>query len=263
MDQLPDRAKLRIDHCDVHGAFEARNFAGRHWTRCPSCIELAAAERAEAERVAAAQAAEHRRQRTLDAARIPERFRGCSFAGFVATTDNQRSAVTIARDYVERFDEVSARGAGLVFAGKPGTGKTHLATAILQGVPSPNVQYWPWSRLRQAVRDTWRRDGDRSELQLCTTLERLDLLVIDELGAKSETDNEQAILFDLIDARYSERRPTILLTNQDRAGFISFVGERTFDRLRETCRWVAFDWDSYRPTARKAAASALPGSGEQ
>ena len=118
------------------------------------------------------------------------------------------------------------------------------------------VRYTTALDLVRAVRDTWRRDSDRSELQLLNYLERLDLLVIDEIGMQYGTDGEQTILFDVLDRRYREVRPTILLTNQDKAGFKQFVGERTFDRLAETCRWVAFDWESYRPTARKAAQEA-------
>jgi DNA replication protein DnaC len=69
------------------------------------------------------------------------------------------------------------------------------------------------------------------------------------------SDSEQTILFEILDRRYAEMRPTVLLTNQDRAGLKSFVGDRVFDRLSETSRWVAFDWKSYRPTARREAAS--------
>jgi DNA replication protein DnaC len=45
--------------------------------------------------------------------------------------------------------------------------------------------------------------------------------------------------------------PTILLTNQAKLGFKEFIGERSYDRLTETSRWVSFDWASYRPQARK------------
>ena len=68
------------------------------------------------------------------------------------------------------------------------------------------------------------------------------------------TDGEQTIVFDVLDRRYREVRPTLILTNQDKAGLKAFVGERTFDRLVETCRWVPFDWPSYRPQARREAA---------
>jgi DNA replication protein DnaC len=46
-------------------------------------------------------------------------------------------------------------------------------------------------------------------------------------------------------------RPTILLTNLDTKGMKAFLGDRSYDRLREGGIWVAFDWESQR--GRKAA----------
>ena len=87
---------------------------------------------------------------------------------------------------------------------KPGNGKTHLAAAILQAVLTPEVRYTTALDLVRAVRDTWRRDSDRSELQLLSYLERLDLLVIDEIGMQYGTDGEQTILFDVLDRRLAD-----------------------------------------------------------
>ena len=47
-------------------------------------------------------------------------------------------------------------------------------------------------------------------------------------------------------------KPTIILTNQDVKGLQEYIEERTFDRLREVSRLVTFDWESYRPVARKS-----------
>ena len=80
------------------------------------------------------------------------------------------------------------------------------------------------------------------------------LLVIDEIGVQYGTDSEQTILFDVLDKRYRDMRPTILLTNQNTIGLKAFIGERAFDRLTETARWVAFDWPSHRRTAGREAA---------
>ena len=38
---------------------------------------------------------------------------------------------------------------------------------------------------------------------------------------------------------------------KDAGGIKAYLGERTFDRVRETSRLVSFDWESYRPQARK------------
>lgn len=258
MDRLPDSLRRetteRQASCPEHGAYLSRNIFGRIWSRCPTCE----AERASEERAAAQaqerQAAEERHQRMLASATIPARFIGRTFDNFVADTDEKRHALTLTRDFAENFAENSRRGLGLILAGKPGTGKSHLAGAVLQAVLSPHVRYVTCMDLIRMVRETWRRDSDKSEQQVLRYLTELDLLVIDEIGAQYGTDSEQNIVFDVLDGRYREVKPTILLTNQNTAGFKQFVGERTFDRLAETCRWVPFPWPSYRPTARKASA---------
>ena len=65
-------------------------------------------------------------------------------------------------------------------------------------------------------------------------------------GAQYGTEGEQVILFDIINRRYQDQMPMILLTNQSKEGFKQYLGDRAFDRLREAGRWVAFDWESHR-----------------
>lgn len=239
--------------CPEHGAFKSRNIIGKVWSRCPECQEaerVATHEREEAKARAEAQA---KHEALIGAAAIPARFVGKSFANFTATTDEQRRALTIARDYAEQFKAYAKRGKGLILSGQPGTGKSHLAGAILQSLLSPHVRYATCMDIIRMVRETWRKDSAMSESQVLAYLGGLDLLVIDEMGVQYGTEGEQTVLFDVLDRRYREVRPTILLTNQDSEGLKGYLGERTFDRLRETCKWVAFEWESYRPTARKEA----------
>ena len=252
-DQFPSEATERKAECPEHGPYLSARIIGKVWSRCPECqAALVRAEEAELSRKAA-ENAEARHRGMIAAACIPARFVGRTFDNFAASTDAQRHALTMAREFAESFAENARKGAGMIFAGKPGTGKSHLAAAILQSVLSPSVRYLTCMDLIRAVRETWRKDAEKSESQVLRYLEELDLLVIDEVGMQYGTDGEQTILFDVLDRRYREVKPIVILTNQDKAGFKGFVGDRTFDRLSETARWVPFDWESYRPTARKAA----------
>lgn len=256
MDRLPNPLDVaqRDEVCAEHGPFVSRNLFRRIWSRCPTCSDIQDAEDRRAKEADAAREAERRHRQFLDQAAIPARFVDRTFDGFKADTDPKRHALTVCRDFAENFAENARKGAGLILAGPPGTGKSHLAAAILQTVPTRDVRYTTCMDLIRSVRDTWRRDSERSETQVLSYLQWLDLLVIDEVGVQYGTDGEQTITFDVLDRRYREVRPTILLTNQDKEGFKAFIGERTFDRLAETCRWVPFDWASYRPQARKEAA---------
>jgi len=247
----PDREA----HCERHGPYVSMHVYRSIWSKCPACAAAAKAQReADEERERVERRREHLAD-MLQASAIPARFVARTFDGFVAPTPDHQHALTVCRDYAEQFDAFARRGAGLVLSGMPGTGKSHLAAAILQAlIERRSVRYTTCMDMIRAVRETWRRDADRTETQVLNALQRLDLLAIDEVGMQYGTESEQTILFDVLDRRYREVKPTIVLTNQDQRGLREFVGDRTFDRLAETCRWVPFDWPSYRSQARKEAA---------
>lgn len=252
---LPNLAANRTATCPEHGDYESRNIIRSLWTKCPACESERRAVEATEEARRAKLESERKHAARLHFARIPARFIGRTFDTFKAETDAQRRALAVARDYAEQFADNLRRGQGLIFSGLPGTGKSHLAAAVLQTMLQRDVCYVTCLDMIREVRDAWRKGSDRSELQVLATLGELDLLVIDEVGVQYGTEGEQTIIFDILDRRYRDVRPTVILTNQDKAGLKTFIGERTFDRLTETCRWVSFDWASYRAQARRDEAA--------
>jgi DNA replication protein DnaC len=74
-----------------------------------------------------------------------------------------------------------------------------------------------------------------------------DLLILDEVGVQFGSDTEKLLLFDVLNERYEQRKPTLLLSNLALDGVKAFLGERIYDRLREDgAEAVVFDWDSWR-----------------
>ncbi|MCW7541461.1 ATP-binding protein [Aquabacterium sp. A7-Y] len=249
----------RLAACPSHGPYRSRHLLGSIWSKCPVCAEERDAAEREAEARRRAEVERQRLAEMLETAAIPRRFQGRGFDNFHAETPAQRRALEAARDYARQFGEHLRGGKGLVFAGLPGTGKSHLAGAILQAILPAHVGlYTTCMGLIRAIRATWRRDAERSEAELLREFGRVPLLVIDEVGVQYGTDGEQTILFDVLDRRYRDAMPTLLLTNQDREGLKQCIGARAYDRVRETASWVTFNWPSHRLAARQAASPFNP-----
>jgi DNA replication protein DnaC len=245
--------------CSTHGEYMSagtRYLGTREvWTNCPDCVEAQLA----AERKAQAEAEAKRRQDRITGliseANIPARFIGRTFENYRTSTPSQVQALAVVKEYADNFPKHYKAGTGLVLSGLPGTGKSHLAGAVLQHIMPDHVGlYVTCMAMIRAIRSTWRKDSEKGEREMLEMFTDVPLLVLDEIGVQYGTDGEQTIIFDVLDRRYRDMKPTILLTNQAKQGFKDFIGERSFDRLVETSRWVPFDWDSYRATARKEAA---------
>jgi DNA replication protein DnaC len=187
-------------------------------TPLPSAEDLAAVSREEAERLAAERrrAAQRELERAVGRAGIPRRFRDRTFASYQADTPAQRHALALCRAYSEGFDEIRRKGSCLLLVGGPGTGKTHLACAILSSVirAGHTGLFMSVSAALRLIREAYTPHARRSETESFALLTAPDLLVLDEVGlAVGSERNRRAVLFDVLNTRYAEVRPTILIGN--------------------------------------------------
>ena len=97
----------------------------------------------------------------------------------------------------------SAQNAVLI--GGPGTGKTHLATAIaVAGIASKGKRVRFYSTVDLVnVLEKEKRDGKAG--RLAQTLMRLDLIILDELGYLPFSQTGGALLFHLLSKLYGKR----------------------------------------------------------
>lgn len=237
--------------CGTHGDFVSTAFKlGARvmaWSDCPQCAAIAKAER----EVEATKREAEERQRRLEArlnkSGIPMRYRAKDFANFIADTDDKEKALAVAMEFASNFAKHRETGSTLLFLGLPGTGKSHLAISIAKHVMLTHTAlYTSAIDAVRMIRDTWSRKCEQTESQVLTLLAGIDLLILDEVGLQYGTEAEQIHLFDIIDKRYRDLMPTILLTNQNSSGLKEFLGDRSFDRLKENGTSVLFKWPSHR-----------------
>lgn len=252
----------RDGQCESHGAFQETggSLSGREdrvrWFGCPTCSK-AEREAEGAEAKAKDEAARQARiESRLNTSGIPIAFRGRSFDNFIVESADMQHAVDVSREFALNFWSKHAKaGSFLVLGGVTGTGKSHLALAIAQQIMlRGTAMYMDAMDLIRRVRGTWRRDSDKSEEEMLNLLGSIDLLIIDEVGVQRGTDDEQMILFDVVNRRYRDNRATILLTNLAGPAFIEFMGPRVMSRLSERAHYVSFKWDDWRRRGNVAPA---------
>ena len=204
--------------CPIHGRYaETYGDELSQWTilcGCPACFR--------------AKMVEDR----LKGAMIPPRFLKKTLDSFEITKDWQGKASSIVKSFADDFPSVLKEGRCLILCGQPGTGKTHLACAYANSVISQGYTALFTSVLKivRTVRSSW---GTGTEEDVLKIFSDVDLLVIDEVGVQAGTDNEQQILFNILNERYNFVRPTVLISNLKQVEMKSVLGERIWDRLKE------------------------------
>jgi DNA replication protein DnaC len=166
-----------------------------------------------------------------------------TFETFESSTEMQKQIKDTARRYLETLFSMPAdapRKPWLYIGGNPGSGKTHICTAVCGKLLKANVEvvYMQW------LTETRRLKAFVNEPDFEGMMDRFvdcDVLYIDDLfkqtyrGAPILTDADVRMAFTVFNERYLQNKPTIISSEWSLKSLLE-ADEGVFSRVYERCK---------------------------
>ncbi len=149
---------------------------------------------------------------------VPLRYREVSLDNFQVVDPSTSKALVRCKNFV--LDETALphrnAGDGIFMSGPNGTGKTHLAIAIMRSLTLAGELDWYFikaPKLLMAIRRAYKEEYAQTEEELIERFVNYKYLVIDELGVEKVTDWSLQTLYLIIDGRSDSLKSTIITSN--------------------------------------------------
>jgi DNA replication protein DnaC len=221
---------------------------------------------------------ESRAGKLEDRAQIPPLYRNASFDVTFPSNPNDvsdlRGVLVAARKYVADFPNFPKDfPPGLLFMGEPGTGKTHLAVAVLRGILEKGREglFCDYQGLLDKIRSGYDPSSNSANKEAYRVALDAEVLLLDDLGAHRVTDWVEDTITAIITHRCNYRKPLIATTNlpdshagskvmqRNAAGdmdyrktLADFIGARARSRLFEMCTVIKMPLvEDYRLTRNR------------
>jgi DNA replication protein DnaC len=138
----------------------------------------------------------------------------------------------------EAYKNISEKG--IYIHGSVGTGKTHIAYALLKQARDERKSALLWNTT-ELMRDI-RRDLDRDSFEKTHNdgflMDFKGILFLDDIGSEKMTDWVAETFYLIINRRYNFILPTVFTSNFSIAELADRIGDRTVSRIVEMCKVI-------------------------
>ena len=176
---------------------------------------------------------------------VPERYFKESLDTYKIKNKMQSTAAKAATNFLHAAK--CGEFKSLVVLGNAGTGKTHLACAIIR---EAGGKYRTAPDIVEEMRRAKSFTAAETEAEIIDYYGRVKLLVIDEIGRGISATDEKYVIYQLVNARYNTRKPTVLISNLGKSDFLQYIGVAAADRLVESAEICELKGESYRRELR-------------
>lgn len=171
---------------------------------------------------------------------IPEAYLNKTWADFVCNTEEKRSLLGKLQKYAEQCKR--GESLSLIFNGEYGTGKTLLSCILCKEL---NGYFTRASGLLNELNAGKSFSAKESVNDIICRYGRYKFLVIDELGRGARNQLDGDLLFQILNERIENGKPTIVCSNLSMTDINEYLGGAFKDRAYNW-RVVPFTWESFR-----------------
>ena len=179
-------------------------------------------------------------EKLKDASLLGERYKEATFDILDMNRPSDFiNAVQRCKTYCEKWTEVNKQGLGIYLYGDVGTGKSLLTACIGNYLLSKMIPvlFTNFFEIAKQIKKSF-NTNTMSESDFIERLASIDLLIIDDIGTEIVVKNGEKTwiqdkIYDVINARYINNKPTIFSSNESLVELVENCGlmKKTVDRI--------------------------------